>query len=160
MNSNTDDCSSRSTLSLSVSAHEAAAAPVCEEEPPIVNKARSLDDFYTQAYESSNGLRLRIRYYMCFMALAVANVGNMGGSSAVGFLLAYELFQEQASQGRDGLVAISYYVGALVGGLFGGTLSDVFGRRCILLLSISCTATFGTFTAFTTGKKVCIAAST
>jgi MFS family permease len=115
-----------------------------------------VDDVYTDAYESATRF-MRTRYYCCYAALALVNVGNMASSTIIAFLLPYDLFREGLSIGlgsAPGIVASSYYVGALVGGLCGGTLSDVFGRRSVLLLSSTLTATFGAFTACATGRFV------
>lgn len=122
------------------------------------NQSRTIDDFFAHAH---NTVRLdhrpfflakRVPYYLVYVALALVNIGNTAATTSMGFLFAYESF-EGISRGREGVIASSYYLGACIGGFLGGVISDIIGRRPVLLAGLFLTSSVGLLSAFASGMS-------
>ena len=115
-------------------------------------KHRSIDDYYNQAHNSTSSEKIkspfrrffkRSSYYMLFVALGVANIGDAAEIGSMGFLLADETFLEFVGPGAEGIIVSSLYIGMLVGGIISGPLCDQTGRRNVLLYGLLLNSTFG-----------------
>ena len=131
---------------------------------PGLHHQQSIDDFFSEAHESLTitGLasllslfRKRLSFFLCHIALALANIGNVSAVTSVGFLFANESVHE-ISQGSEGIIASSCHLGALVGGLVDGVLSDSTGRHPVLLVGMSTTSLFGILMIFAQGRSMAL----
>lgn len=127
--------------------------------PTAAHLHRTIDDFYSEAHRSipickaSDVLVLffrRLAYFMCFVALGVANVGDAAEIGSMGYLLAHEGFRRDILHGKDGIIASSLYIGMLFGGIIAGPLCDQRGRRVVLLGGLFLNSALGVASAYST----------
>lgn len=120
--------------------------------PTAAKLHRTIDEFYDQTHsrapvqnvpDAAQLVGKRLAYFMIFLALGLANVGDAAEIGSMGFLLANPSFREEIVKGHDGAVAAALYIGMLIGGLLAGPLCDATGRRSVLLYGLLLNASFG-----------------
>lgn len=128
---------------------------------------RSLDQFLEQASSLEQGdfigtlsplawwrrVAYQWRYWMVFLSLGVANSSDAAEILCISYMLSDEYFEEQVlhrTAWKAALLAATVFAGMLLGGLLvGGGLSDVFGRRPVLLFGLALNSVAGLLSAMT-----------
>ena len=75
-------------------------------------------------------------------------VGSSASMTCISYLFASNTNFEEVAQGKDGLIAVANFLGALFGGLLAGPMSDTSGRRKVLLVALAIMSIFSVLTAF------------
>ena len=150
------DSFSSSDAPLGAAASPPAVSSLIATLPTAARMHRTIDHFYNQAHSSSDSKHLvgrsfsRLAYFMVFVALGLANVGDAAEIGSMGFLLAHEGFRGEILGSLGGLVASALYLGMLVGGIGSGPLCDQIGRRNVLLYGLLLNSSFGVAAAMST----------
>ena len=111
---------------------------------------RTIDDFLENAYNDHNNnyssswcdkiqVGGRWKYWMMFLILGLANIGDATEYASIGFLLADEDFQHDILNDNtksDGFLASVALMGLIIGGLVTGVYEDLLGRKRTLLLGL------------------------
>jgi MFS family permease len=98
----------------------------------------------TGAASSSSCSRERVANLIC-LVLALGNAADAVEISCVGFIMASI---PNVSQLDDEFLSAAVFLGMLFGGLLAGVLSDVIGRKPVLLYSLGVNALMGLISAF------------
>ena len=125
--------------------------PLSDEErvQGIIRNRRSLEEFLTQCYDSDNPNPVHSKFPYCnyrsfhwlIFSLAMGNACDASEIICVSYLLADDAFRD-AVGGEDSLkwVTSAVFGGMLIGGLIGGALAHVFGRRSTLMGALTINA--------------------
>lgn len=115
--------------------------------------ARSMDDFFQEAYdETSSSSRGRFKYYLAFFALGIANTGDATEIGCMNFVLSDPTFQSEMLQndlrGKGAALTCAIFGGMLVGGLATGAMGDHhYGRKPMTLWGLAVNSIFGMLAA-------------
>ena len=122
-------------------------------------KHRTIDDFLQEAYDatSTSSSQFRLKYWLAFLALGIANSGDATEVGCLNYVLSYPEFQMDILEGGDlahrgALLTSSVYAGMLLGGLITGAVwgdQGHFGRKPTCLAGLALNATSGLASAFT-----------
>jgi len=111
---------------------------------------RTLDQFIECAYKDGKRQQSLFQYWLLMLSLGIANSSDASEILCISYILSDPSFKDHMLEDaawRGGLLASAVFLGMLVGGLFIGTMGDVFGRRPMLLLGLVCNAVAGCLSA-------------
>ena len=139
--------------------------PLSDEERVhgIGHKRRSIEEFLTQCYDSDNLAHSKFPYYYyrsfhwLIFSLAMGNACDASEIICVSYLLADDAFKD-AVGGEDSLkwVTSAVFGGMLIGGLVGGALAHVLGRRPTLLGALAINAIASVLFSFSSHHNLMI----
>ncbi|GAX20430.1 MFS transporter, VNT family, synaptic vesicle glycoprotein 2 [Fistulifera solaris] len=111
---------------------------------------RSIDQILEQALPDKPLLQ-QWRYWVIFLSLGVANSSDAAEILGISYILSDETFDEHILGGsawKASLLAATVFAGMLFGGLIvGGGISDVVGRRPVLLFGLALNSIAGLLSA-------------
>lgn len=124
------------------------ASPRLQASTTTPTTERSLDEFLETSFQQTRIGLNQWNYWAIILSLGVANSSDASEILCLSYILSDSGFEDTMLQGASGgTLAASVFFGMLIGGLFIGTLGDVFGRKPMLMVGLVGNAIAGILSA-------------